>query len=216
MPLLANIYRIKRQRDRQILLAAAALAAALAWHLLSPFLSKENEDRLWLSLAAHIQYFLVGLSLADLYVTNWNSFGKQAKSWDWVSLIGWPLLLGSWWLVPTLAAFAAPFLMVPLYVAAFRGPVTNRIARYRWLGVTGGMCYSIYLLHLQVIAASGALLRPFVNNSSYVLTCMVHLAAMLPPILLVSTIYFVLVEKPCMDRDWPRKLARRLRIARTA
>ncbi len=32
------------------------------------------------------------------------------------------------------------------------------------------------------------------------------------PILFISAIYFVLIEKPCMDKNWPTKLAGSIKL----
>jgi peptidoglycan/LPS O-acetylase OafA/YrhL len=77
------------------------------------------------------------------------------------------------------------------------------------------MCYSIYLLHLQVIRLMLRPMHVLVTGSlggfvpDLVLICLV----MIPVILLVSGVFFVLVELPCMR--WSQRIAARER-ARTA
>ena len=67
------------------------------------------------------------------------------------------------------------------------------------------MCYSIYLMHNLVTSATAIVWAPYLPErfaSGAVLSCVV----MLSLVLLVSAAYFRLVERPCMRRDWPRKV----------
>jgi peptidoglycan/LPS O-acetylase OafA/YrhL len=73
-----------------------------------------------------------------------------------------------------------PFLILAMYIGTFRGVVTNQILRNQVIVTIGGMCYSIYLFHYQLIPVTK------------------HILAYLPLLLVVSGLYFALVERPCM------------------
>ena len=63
------------------------------------------------------------------------------------------------------------------------------------------MCYSIYLVHEQVISATGRLLK-FISIENTGIYFILSYLLLLTVILVVSAIYFKLVEQPCMKKDW--------------
>jgi peptidoglycan/LPS O-acetylase OafA/YrhL len=100
------------------------------------------------NLPGELQFFMVGFLLADLRATRTES--QTNRWWDLVSIIVW------------IAIFAIPskqitFLLPPLillaYLATFNGPVSRQIFRTQWIALTGGMCYSFYLMHMLVISS---------------------------------------------------------------
>jgi peptidoglycan/LPS O-acetylase OafA/YrhL len=72
--------------------------------------------------------------------------------------------------------------------------------------VIGGMCYSIYLLHGRVLAfvIHGGL-AALVNLGSFASDYLVVAAICIPAVIAVSSVFYVLVERPCMAPDWPMK-----------
>jgi peptidoglycan/LPS O-acetylase OafA/YrhL len=118
--------------------------------------------------------------------------------------MGWPLLF---YLLrfPAVAHWAFPAMLLVLYCAVFRGTVSNWILSRSWLTAIGGMCYSIYLTHYEVISAVGRFTRhigQWLPNPAYLL---LQLAMVGSAIVVVCGTYFVVLEKPCMRRDWPRR-----------
>jgi peptidoglycan/LPS O-acetylase OafA/YrhL len=207
MPLLARLYLLSSAWQRRTVLIIGAAVFALFQQFVLANWQGRFADILRLSLLNYIQYFLAGLFLADIYCTNNRSFGRPGRVWDWAALFGWPLLLVLWaW--PEIAAFTVPALIVLLYCASFRGPVASSIARWPWLGVIGGMCYSLYLLHVQVIGAGGPLFRKVIIGSSFPLTLLLQTALLSIGVLGISSVYFLLIEKPCMQPGWPKLAAK--------
>jgi peptidoglycan/LPS O-acetylase OafA/YrhL len=100
-----------------------------------------------------------------------------------------------------------------LAVAAFRGPWTNRVLTTPWLTTLGGMCYSIYLLHNPLLGAALSVTSRLAPTGRWALDLLAQLALTLPVVLVPAALYFLLVERPCMQRDWPRRLLARVRGA---
>lgn len=103
----------------------------------------------------------------------------------------------------------------------------NRFFTKHLICVIGGMCYSIYLLHYALIAlvapltvALAAKFFPFTqsidSHNAYVVQYWVQASLILPILIAVSAIYFILVERPCMSKDWPQRLWRWFRGRRMA
>jgi peptidoglycan/LPS O-acetylase OafA/YrhL len=165
-------------------------------------------SRISLSILAYLPFFLVGFVLADLFLADWREAPSRSLWWDVVALVGWPVLL----IVlhfDRLAHWAFPYLVLLLYCAAFRGLFTNYFFTNRWITCIGGMCYSIYLIHYEVISLVGRFTRRMGMHQPYWLYLSVQLAVVGVAILLLCGTYFVLLEKPCMRRDWPQRLRRR-------
>jgi peptidoglycan/LPS O-acetylase OafA/YrhL len=161
--------------------------------------------RMALSILAYLQFFLIGFLLVDIFLVDWKESPARSIYWDLVALVGWPLLiliLNS----KVLSRWFFPGLIFVLYCAAFRGKFVNRIFRDPWITAIGGMCYSIYLLHDTIISAVGRITRGVSAGAPYSLHLFVQLILIGSIILVISSLYFVLIEKPCMRRDWVQRL----------
>lgn len=196
-PILAGIFSVRSRFARRLALIAIMLLAGVfqrfAW---------QSPPRVRLSILFAIQFFLAGFLLADIFLTDWNQRPAPHWSWDLVSLVGWPLVFlpgdeGLW--------IYLPFLMLACCAGAFRGSLFRRLLRSPAITVIGGMCYTIYLFHFQLI-------RPILHWTKYLhigTNFMAYLAlqtlAYTPLLLLASGLYFLGVERPCMAKDWPRR-----------
>ena len=150
--------------------------------------------------------------LADVWVIEWQNQPPPMKrgwiSWaDGVWLLVWPFLL----LIPRGGGLADRLTLTPLifvmYLAMFHSRWVRRLMRVQILTVIGGMCYSIYLMHNLAIGAFGAWWGHAMPES-FASATILSLLTMLPLSLLVSALYFRLIERPCMRRDWPKRLYR--------
>jgi peptidoglycan/LPS O-acetylase OafA/YrhL len=158
------------------------------------------------SVLGNMAFFMAGFALADRFACVWDHRPVRSRGWDVISLLGWAALLVLW---PDLR-IAAPFLVLLVFVAAFRGPVTSRVLTNRWISTIGGMCYSIYLTHLPVLVLLAPLGRALVVGG-YGPTMIVETLVMVPIVLAVGTVFFVLFERPCMDPAWIGRVAALIR-----
>jgi peptidoglycan/LPS O-acetylase OafA/YrhL len=77
-----------------------------------------------------------------------------------------------------------------------------------WVTAIGGMCYSIYLIHYQVISLVGRFTKDLPFSRYFWVNLLVQTVVVGLPTLGFSAIFFLTVEKPCMRKDWPgRSLA---------
>jgi peptidoglycan/LPS O-acetylase OafA/YrhL len=167
----------------------------------------QNSGRFSLSILAFLQFFLAGFLLADVYLEDWKRNPVKAFYWDGIALIAWPLLFVML-RVPEFMRWCFPLFALVLYCAAFRGKICSWMFSLRGITVIGGMCYSIYLIHYEIIS----LVARFTKNIGETLPYWTHLALQLvfvaPAVLMVCGVYFLLIEKPCMRPDWPQRLVR--------
>lgn len=205
VPVLVKLFTIRGKARRRGVLIFICLVSVIIQTLFFP-----ADGRLELSILNFIQYFLIGLLLADVYLCDWNEVPRQQLRWDVVSLIGWPLLL---WLFewPRVTALLMPFMLFGLYYSVFRSVYVRHLLTRPLLTVIGGMCYTIYLIHIQVISFGGRLFPSLKISDHFFINFLIQLPLFLFMIGIMSVIYFVCVERPCMRRDWPTRLRLKLR-----
>lgn len=192
IPPLCRVFDIRPTLLRRSVLVAAMGVLTVVQALLI------DGGRPSLSLLNFLQFFLAGLLLADIYLVDWRERPSTDRRWDMIALFGWPCLLLAWHSLWSSRLLFIP-LAVLLFCAAFRGSVTQRFFRQRWIVTVGGMCYSLYLLDHQVILVVGRVARHVAVTSSYAINLVIQSVLILPLVLAVSIVF---VERPCMDRDW--------------
>ena len=200
VPLLTLLFAVRNRATRRALLVALIVLV-----LGSQSLFLQDSPRAALSIFAYLQYFLVGFFLVDIFLADWNEAPRKNLYWDLAALICWPLLF----LVlrsPALTHWLFPGMTLALYCAAFRGRFMNRLFVNPWITAIGGMCYSIYLLHYEVISAVGRVTKKISEGAPYWAHLLIQLVLVGGAIVLICGAYFVVLEKPCMRRDWPQKL----------
>jgi peptidoglycan/LPS O-acetylase OafA/YrhL len=198
-PVLVSIFRIRAARARRIVLLGGLLAWAIAAQS-----GPTGDPRFKLSLLFYGPYFLTGLLLADLYVTDWAEAKHHSRAIDVMALACWvaiiPVLTG-----PAVFHFALPLIVFGAYFGAFRGDLWPRLFRRPPLYLVGGMCYTIYLYHFFFISLFGnRALAIFTSPALPVWWNVVVLAATVGPLTVgACAILFVVTEKPFMRKGWP-------------
>ena len=198
-PLIGMIYAVHNTVVRRAIFLALILFCG-SFHLFA--------HGLWLSTIFNFgHYFLTGFMMADLMARQPDQ-PRRFLAWDAVSLICWPTIF----LLPSVEATLQwlPFLILPAYLAAFYGPISNWFFRKPWVALTGGMCYSFYLMHMLVISIAFKATRHLILFHDFLANLLIQFVTLGACIYVASTLYFVLVERPCMDPEWPQKLWRLL------
>jgi peptidoglycan/LPS O-acetylase OafA/YrhL len=192
-PVFGYLYAISSTVIRRSVIVSLILAST--WlHSVSDGVASQN-------LPGQLQFFLIGFLLADLRATRTES--TTSRWWDIVSFIVWVAIFAA---PSRYSAYALPLLILVAYLAAFNGPVTRQILRTRWIALTGGMCYSFYLMHMLVISIAFKLTRRWIMPSSLAQSFLIQVVLLGSFICLSCTAYYILIERPCMDPNWPRKL----------
>jgi len=196
-PILARVFQIKSKSARRLtIILTMLIAGALSAHYIV------QSGRWWISLAYYLHYFLAGFLLCDLYLTE-NLSAIPKLVWD---LIGTAALA---WIFFGAAPFyyvTLPFVIVALYLAGLNGTIYRAIFACRPISIIGGMCYSLYLTHTAVLAAMTPLVHRVMEMPLGDLRLPIILALCLSAVLAVGTLFFVLIERPCMDPNWPHQL----------
>jgi peptidoglycan/LPS O-acetylase OafA/YrhL len=198
-PLLTGVFCVRnKQLRRVILVACMVLAGVIATKLIPP------GGRLSWSLLYFLQYFFAGFLLCDLYLTS-DHFSVPFWLWDILGIfsIVWILLTQAAW-YPVLI----PFATIVLYMAGFHGRIVRAFFSFTPIPLIGGMCYSLYLTHSAVLSAMHPIATRLVHSSFPAsIQASLIFGLCFTTVLIVGVIYFVLIERPCMDPSWPNKLA---------
>jgi len=199
VPLLVAVFRIRERLWRRATLVAACGAVEV---LQSSWIS--GSGRLALSLLGSLQYFVAGFLLADIYLLDWRRSPTRRVSWDIATLVAVVLMART---LPTRSGpYVFPFLILLLVIGGFRGRLSSAFLRTRWVYTIGGMCYSIYLVHGVVLRLGFRSADVLGRADSPLAVLGLAFAVYIPLILSASAAFFVLVERPCMNPDWPTRL----------
>jgi peptidoglycan/LPS O-acetylase OafA/YrhL len=197
VPLLAMVFAIPRPLVRRTAILALMLCAGLLSAPMYPTL------HLHASIAYYLAFFLAGFVVCDVYMTRQE--WRQSFLWDALAVCGWPLV---WYLGRNIGHVLLPFVVVVLYLAAFRGRISSAIFSNRVIANVGGMCYSIYLFHFLLIYSVKHVTAPLhIGENFWVYYCL-QACMILPCVLICCGFFFLLIERPCMDREWPWKVWR--------
>ncbi|MBJ6801945.1 acyltransferase family protein [Geomonas propionica] len=207
-PLFCRVFTLGSKVWRRALLVALIATFSALNQLMT------NSPRYELALPGHIQFFFTGFLLIDVYLSDWKQQPRPTAAWDLVSLLCWPLMLAL--LVQGGAARA--FAVIPLflaYCAAFKGTWSNRFFCTPAIYTIGGMCYTIYLYHCQIITGFGRVLldHDAVRNAPFGVVMLAASGLLLPLVLFFSTLLFIWIEKPCMRKNWHKDLLEQVRVA---
>jgi peptidoglycan/LPS O-acetylase OafA/YrhL len=207
-PLLLRLLLLRHRRWRRVLLVLLIVASTLIRVRIPSW-------RYYTSVLGHLHEFFAGYLLADLYVVDWQEQPKQSYVWDLVSLAGWamlwPLVRMQHFVMPQLVFLVLPFVILACYCGALRGPWSRRFFGSRWIAATGGMCYTIYLVHSEFIHHIVSLGRHIIPALPLDHAFLLWSALLTPLTFGLCVFLFVSLERPCMNPAWPALLAGRLR-----
>ncbi len=206
-PLMANIFSLRSHvKRRAILILTAVFFIALNNLGLNPIP--------FLSLIDYIQYFIAGFLLADLYTsgTKFLSGTKYDFLFTFIFFITiWLFDEGDikselnrflWETVQLSAIFF--FYYFILFHKTFR------FLSNCFITAVGGMCYSIYLLHASILSLFGNAVCGITFSDYSYMNVTIYSVIILTMILTISSIFFLLVERPCMNKNWYKKIFRHL------
>jgi peptidoglycan/LPS O-acetylase OafA/YrhL len=203
-PLLAAVFALRRRALRRgvLFLALAASAVLSEWGRSKAFTAGVPSLPFYLQ---YFQYFLTGFLVADFYLTEWQESPRRGFAWDLVGLAAWAGIGAGLIKVSTSRYLLTPLVLLAL-VAAFRGRVTSALLRLPGIVTVGGMCYTIYLYHFQVLTGLHGFVGALVpDGASFAARFFIELGVLTPPLLALSALLFAFLERPFMRRGWYRR-----------
>lgn len=204
-PLAGLLFKIKNSGIRRMVLLAFSLAGVL-WldKLPLPFISLVN----------YIEYFLTGFLLADLFLAPRDRTGYGSSRNNLLALL---CFAGIWLLAvdklypkadrPVQDMVQLGLVFILYYLILVKGAWS--FLRTKLITIIGGMCYTIYLLHYPLISAIGNPLMQVRFSETALINKTIYVLILITGIVLCSITFYLIIERPCMEKDWPRKLLRR-------
>jgi len=203
-PLIAIALFFKNSAVRTISLLLLFILSSSLYSLNSDFFQERNLSK---SLFAYSNIFIAGIIIADWYLKQENFLlGKKNIFFDVLGLVAIYFIItlsGFQTLSYKLFLFVCYFMV---FVSIFKGTFLNKILTNKWITIIGGMCYSIYLVHY---AATFFITQNFSKNIlsyNYPRDLFIQSIIIIPFILIISSIFFVLFERPFMNINWPGKM----------
>lgn len=195
-PLFSLVFLIRPAALRRcILLTAIALLNIYAY---------QNLWTLPVFLLHFLCYFLGGMLLCDLYCCGWKG-PFEHKIFGPVGIL---VLAGMWLVISTGSQlmFSSKLLLLMLFFyITLWNPVIKKLMSLQVISITGGMCYSFYLLHTLVMSATCRVLEHFPIANKFI-GVPVYTVALLVPVIVAGMLFYRYIEQPCMRKDWWKKV----------
>jgi peptidoglycan/LPS O-acetylase OafA/YrhL len=170
------------------------------------------------SLYKFFQYFAAGMLFADFYMDKGSFISKLDRKVFFIAGVFILLFLFRidaqssarsssyvpWKLFITKTFY--PFMIAGFFCVAAGNSWWKKILRIRLITVTGGMCYSIYLLHTAVISLLGKNIFAMCHTGKALLDFFVAAVILSVLVIITSSVFYKLIERPCMDKYWHKKL----------
>jgi peptidoglycan/LPS O-acetylase OafA/YrhL len=209
-PLLFGVFALKDLRLRFLVYFAITAPSIAMRALFDEQLSGVHLDQ---SILGYGFYFIVGLVALELYFSGTLATDKPKRYvFDAIGIISMVALLWPADMSKLASALIFPPACIGLFVAAFRGVVLGWFFSNEYVVVLGGTCYSIYLLHYAVMVfLAKAFGASIVLPGPLWLTTFAFLGLLVPLSIAPCLVFFVLIERPCMNRDWHRRLGAQLK-----
>jgi peptidoglycan/LPS O-acetylase OafA/YrhL len=197
-PFLCFIFLIKNNAIRRgTLMAGIVLFAVYAWYTLwkQPVI-----------LPNFLCYFLCGMLLGDLYESKHRSLMNNTSG----LLAGIAVFAGLPFIIslhyPALYMLKIVLLFFAFYMVLFNDKL-KQLFSGQLITIIGGMCYSIYLLHTLVMSGTLRWLKT-VPGITGIAAVIIYSSLLLIAVLVISALFYKLVEQPCMKKGWWRRAPR--------
>lgn len=167
------------------------------------------------SVIAYFSSFAMGIVVCWLYIKYHEWFKSRDVFYDVVGLLA---TLGLFYFYKPQHEISNQLFfnlsITGVMISAFKGKLFNWFYTRPIIYIVGGMCYSIYLIHYAFLHLSVKFTKYLIIDSwSYPQNLVIQVIVNLVLVLLVSGAFFILVEKPTMDKNWPRKVLNKFKKA---
>lgn len=203
-PLITKLYKLRPTGRRLLILVLIVIFPVIQWYF--------KLDRLFIY--QFIEFFLCGILLADLYVTK-VKFSIPFILSVITGTISFVFLMMANHQNSIFEGIAYPLVLIIFYYLVLSEDFWKKIFGNKLIATVGGMCYSIYLLHYPLISVITKYSHYYKISDSFLPNLVVNSIICTILSVLVSSVYFILIEKPCMDRYWPGKLMAFLRLSKS-
>lgn len=163
------------------------------------------------SILVYFINFGTGIIFAFFYMYK-TSFLKISRHllYDFLFLISlfglfWFYKPQSYWLNNVLFNLSVFF----LFLSVFKGTISNWLFTRKIIYLIGGMCYSIYLLHYALLFILVKYTSKISLGLNYWVDLVIQFLILFPIVIFISAIFYLIIEKPCMDKNWFSKMKKK-------
>jgi peptidoglycan/LPS O-acetylase OafA/YrhL len=157
--------------------------------------------------------FAMGIIACWVYLENFNWIKRKSYFYD---VVGFLSMFGLFYFykpqheIVNIILFNISLILVLL--TSFKSQLFNWIYTRKIIYTIGGMCYSIYLLHYAFFHLSVIFTKSiWINSLGYKGNLFLQLALNLPLVFLISSIFFILFERPFMDKNWLKNFTEKIK-----
>lgn len=176
----------------------------------------QNTYGMMANISGFLSHFIIGIFFAYLYLTQKEWLGKKNFSWDIVGLIS---LFGLFfWYKPQDSFIGQVFFNTSIFlllISAFKSWSLNWFLTRQWVYLIGGMCYTIYLLHLPFFGLVAQFVQKNTAANTFSGNFWIYFFPAVFTLLIISSGFYLLIEKPCMERDWHIKLLNKMSFVKS-
>lgn len=163
------------------------------------------------SVLVYLTNFLVGILFAWIFIIRRQYFDKKTFLFDIIGLIA---VFGLFMFYKPQIVIKNNFmfnLCVFVFITSvFKGKLLNWFFTRRVVFTIGGMCYTIYLIHYGLLHFLAQKFAFHLDGLGYNRQFLIFTSVSMVILAVVSIVFFITIEKPCMDKDWPKKLKHQL------
>ncbi len=202
--LLTIIFTVRSKLFRCFIVLSLFLLSLLT----KQYIIENNVWHLGSSIIVYFTNFATGAIFAFVYLKSPNYLNeKKLYLFDILGILAFFSLFyfykpQSYWL-NNLIFNGSIFLFM---FCVFRGKVFNKFFTFPFIYLVGGMCYSIYLVHYAFFYFILSFTHHISFGLGYWADFLIQFFIVLPLLLIVSGAFYLFIEKPCMNRNWPSKL----------
>ena len=208
VPLLAYIF-VLQKNTRRLLLVTIMIVMPVAQYFFKC-------DTLFFY--QFVQYFSGGFLLADIYVsynTRYfyepaNRIKKNVFTFLGILVFAAILIIHSTRTDLIYTLFIPPAIVVFYFIVLFI-PFWKGLFKVKWISIIGGMSYTIYLVHTSVMSTFGRFLIKYGINNDYFVHFVIQFFIFGTLTMILSSLFFYFIERPCMQKDWHIKLLNQVR-----
>ncbi|MEQ9304401.1 MAG: acyltransferase [Marinoscillum sp.] len=188
---------LKMRRFRRLLiLVLIVISSYLSLHYQGPK-----------SLFLFFQFFIAGIFLADLYLGKNLKKASKPLLYDLLGVLVVGVFIAySHAYDAIFSKSILPWLFLTFIVSVFKGYLFNHLLTKRWVIIIGGMCYTIYLIHAQLIGLIYRYIVVHLSSENISIDIIIMSLVIMPIVFAFSVVFYKLVERPCMDPLWPKML----------
>jgi len=208
--LMTLLFAIKHRLFRLVFIVLLIILSIYA----KSYFFYEKVPHLESSILAYLTNFVSGAFFAWIFLS-FQSFFKKDKHllFDLVGLVA-ILMMFTWykpqayWLNNILLNLS----IIGLFLSVFKGQLFNWFFTRPWVYLLGGMCYSLYLLHFAFFFLVLKYSSKIPSLGNYWIDLMLQFVVVIPLFLVVAGLFFLWIEKPCMNKDWMSNLLTTIKI----